>query len=210
MFKIAEKLVGIRRVDGVHPGGIIPIPKGINIYSYTPIIQRFPDGIPITQIDFHALEGTLLKLDLLGHDTLSFLKYLSDATGIDPLTIPTDDDKILSLFSGIEALDIKSSQIGGVEVGTLGVPEFGYYRARKKLELLRPKRLSDVIRIVGMLHDGWESDPFKLIRDEGILISECIGTRDDIMLYLIDRGIDCKTAYWKQFVLKRMLDYKNL
>lgn len=193
--EIAEKLVGIRRCNGVHPGGIILVPEGSDIYSYTPIITGMPDGIPNTQIEYHALDGLLLKFDLLGHNTQSFLKYLYDATGIDPVTVPLEDGKVMSLFSGIEELGINSDKIGGVKVGTLGVPEFGSYSVRRALEFIRPKRFSDLIRVPSLMHATWERDPFEIIRDKGISISEFIGNRDDIMFYLIDKGVDRETAF---------------
>ena len=193
--EIAEKLVGIRSCNGVHPGGIILVPEGTDICSYTPVTPEMSDGIPNTQIEYHALDAPLLKMDLLGHNTQSFLKYLSDETGIDSVTVPVEDGKVMSLFSGIEELGINSDKIGGVKVGTLGVPEFGSYSVRNVLEFISPKRFSDLIRISGLMHATWECDPFKLIRDKGISISEFIGTRDDIMLYLMGRGVDRERAF---------------
>ncbi len=193
--KVAEKLVGVRASDGLHPGGIIAVPEGTDIFSYTPVVPERSDGISKTQIDYYHFDGSLLKLDLLQHDTPAFLKFLSDETGIDPTTISMNDNKVMSLFSGIEALGIKSDLIGGVDVGTLGVPEFGHSSVRKKLELIRPGRFSDVIRISGAMHDTWDCDPFEFIKDKGLSISEFIGTRDDIMLYLIDKGIDREKAF---------------
>ena len=193
--KVAEKLVGVKRADGVHPGGIIAVPKGTDVYSYTPVVPGFYDDIPKTQIEYHALDGALLKLDLLGHTSPTFLKYLYDETGIDPVTVNIEDDKIMSLFSGTEALGIEQDLIGGVTVGTLGIPEFGGHFAREKLENIKPKRYSDIIRISSMLHGIWECDPFEYIRDAGISISEYIGTRDDIMIYLISKGVSRKAAF---------------
>ncbi len=195
LSKVSEKLVGIRRGDDIHPGGIIPVPKGTDICSYTPVTAGLSDGIPKTQIEYHFLDGSLLKLDLLGHSTPAFLKYFSDETGKDPVTVPMEDGKVMSLFSGIEALGVNPDMIGGVEVGTLGVPEFGYNSVRNALEFIRPKRFSDIIRISGMMHGTWECDPLELIREKGVSISDFICTRDDIMLYLIDKGVDREKAF---------------
>ena len=132
---------------------------------------------------------------LYGYDALQFLKYLHDETGVDPMTVPMEDEKVMSLFSGIEELGIHSEQIGGVDIGTLGVPEFGGYRARTALEFIRPKRFSDFIRISSLMHDTWECDPFELLRDNDLSISEFIGNRDDIMLYLMSKGVNRETAF---------------
>ncbi|MCR5649709.1 MAG: PHP domain-containing protein [Lachnospiraceae bacterium] len=194
--KVAERIVGVRKDNGVHPGGIIAVPEGVDINEYTPIVKGLYDEIPLTHLEYHSFDGYLMKIDILGHDTPSFLKYLHDKTGVDPKDISFDDRKILSLFSGTKELGIDPEQISGITIGTLGSPEFGSAEVRNMIEMIRPKSISDIIKINSIMHgtNSWYNNAEEIIRDKTASFSECIASRDDIMLYLIDKGFDRITA----------------
>ncbi len=197
IVKIAEKMVGVKRDDGVHPGGIIVFPKGTCQYDYTPILPWNGKDIPRSQIEYHYLDHVLLKIDILGHNTPTILRYMADRTGVDPRNVRMDDKGVMSLFSGIGALGLDPKDIGGVTVGTLGVPEFGSKGIRWLIEQIRPKRFSDIIKILSMMHgtDTWYGNAEKIIEEKTEDFSSCIASRDDIMLYLISKGIDREEAY---------------
>ena len=193
--ELTKKIVGIKRGDRVHPGGVFAIPKGTDIYSYSPVTPNTYDEIPKTQIDYTALDGILLKLDLLSHNLPTALKYLYDATGINPETISLEDKKVLNLFSGTDSLGVKPDLIDEVNVGTLGIPEYGNQTIREMFEFFKPKRFSDIIRILGIAHSTWDCDPLDLIITENIPLSEFICNRDDIMIYLTDKGLDRERSF---------------
>ncbi len=186
---------GVRKSTGQHPGGIVVLPKGENIYSFTPI-QHPPkdeDGETITtHFDYHKIEHNLLKLDILGHDDPTMVRRLYDLTGLDPMTIPFDDEKVMSLFQSPEALGITSEDLDGWVTGTLGVPEFGTEFVMQMLVDTKPKFISDLIRISGLGHgtDVWLGNAQTLIQEGTATISECVCCRDDIMIYLIGKGMD--------------------
>ncbi len=197
ILKVADKLVGVRRCNGVHPGGIIAMPKGVDICEYTPVGDCCYDGMPQTLIEYHSLDGKLLKIDVLGHNAPSLLKYLSDETGIDPRDIQFGEDKkVLSLFSSTEALGICPADIKGITVGTVGIPEYGLC-ALKLMELIRPKRSSDIIKISSMMHGTqvWNENAEIIVQENPQLFSECIASRDDIMLYLLSKGFEREEAF---------------
>ena len=198
--RVAEKLVGVKRAEGVHPGGIVVVPKGIDITQYTPVLPSLfdpiADPIPRTQIEYHDFDGKLLKLDILGHDAPTFLRKLRDQTGVDPLKIPVIDKGVMSLFSNTKSLGIDPDQIGGVRIGTLGGGEFGSEFARKVIEDVKPRNFSDLIRITGLCHgmNTWFNNAEQLLTD-GIPVHEWIAHRDDIMLFLQSKGVDRDQAF---------------
>ncbi|MBQ7507344.1 MAG: PolC-type DNA polymerase III [Lachnospiraceae bacterium] len=192
--------VGIRKSTGQHPGGIIVLPVGEEIDSFTPIQKpankEDADSIT-THFDYHSIEHNLLKLDILGHDDPTMIKCLEELTGINAREIPLDDPKVMSLFKNTEALGIEPSDIGGVKLGALGIPEFGTDFAMEMLIDTKPQEFSDLIRIAGLAHgtDVWLGNAQELIRSGKATISTAICTRDDIMTYLISKGIESETAF---------------
>ena len=200
MDRLVQGCVGIRRTTGQHPGGIIVLPLGENIYSFTPIQHPANDmstDIVTTHFDYHSIDHNLLKLDILGHDDPTMIRKLQDLTGIDPLKIPLDDPATMSLFQSTEALGITPDDIGGCQLGALGVPEFGTDFAMGMLIETHPTHFSDLIRIAGLSHgtDVWLGNAQTLIREGTCTLSSAICTRDDIMTYLISKGLDSAEAF---------------
>ena len=194
--RIAEKLVGVKTKDDVHPYGIIPLPTWIDEIHNTPILPGINDSIPRTQIDYHNLDGLLLKLDIIGHDSPTILRKLKEFTGIDPQTIPLNDRDVMNLFLDTKALGVTPDQIGGVCVGTLGVGEFGCEFARGVIEKVKPKNFSDLIRIHALCHGtGTWFNNAECLLAEGIPMNKWITNRDDIMLFLQNKGVDHDKAF---------------
>ena len=193
--RIAAGCVGVRRTTGQHPGGIVVLPIGEDIYSFTPIQHPANDvNTPIitTHFDYHSIDHNLLKLDILGHDDPTMIRMLEDLTGMDAKTIQLDDEGVLSLFNGLEALGLTPDDLDGCDLGTLGVPEFGTKFVMQMLRDTRPKHFSELVRISGLSHgtDVWIDNAQKLINDGQCTLSTAICCRDDIMIYLIDMGLD--------------------
>ncbi len=198
--RIVLGCTGIRRSTGQHPGGIIVLPVGEDINSFTPVQHPANDmttDIVTTHFDYHSIDHNLLKLDILGHDDPTMIRMLQDLTGIDPTTIPLDDKQVMSLFQNTSALGITPDQISGCPVGSLGVPEFGTDFVIQMLLDTKPQSLSDLIRISGLGHgtDVWLGNAQTLIADGTATISECICCRDDIMIYLINKGVDSALSF---------------
>ena len=193
MNRISLGCVGIRRGTGQHPGGIIVLPNGEDINSFTPI-QHPPkdDTIITTHFDYHSIDHNLLKLDILGHDDPTMIRMLQDLTGLDPTTIPLDDKQVMSLFQNTDALGIKPSDIGGCPTGSLGLPEFGTEFVINMLMTTKPQTLTDLIRISGLGHgtDVWQGTAEVIIEEGKADLAHCICCRDDIMIYLISKGMD--------------------
>ena len=198
--RIVLGCTGIRRSTGQHPGGIIVLPVGENINSFTPVQHPANDmttDIVTTHFDYHSIDHNLLKLDILGHDDPTMIRMLQDLTGIDPTTIPLDDPQVMSLFQNTSALGITPDQIDGCPVGSLGVPEFGTDFVIQMLLDTKPQSLSDLIRISGLGHgtDVWLGNAQTLIAEGKANISGCICCRDDIMIYLINKGVDSALSF---------------
>lgn len=193
---VASKLVGVKRRESKHPGGIVVTADGIDIYKYTPINADKSSIIGSTHIEYHSLDASLLKVDLLGHEGYTTLRYLNKETGVDPESIPLEDEGVMSLFSSTDALGIDPDDICGITVGTLGIGEFGGGLARELITRFKPQRLSDVIRIMGLNHgtNTWTDNAEKLM-GEGVELQDCIAHRDDIMLYLLSKGFERKQAF---------------
>ncbi|MBP5282309.1 MAG: PolC-type DNA polymerase III [Lachnospiraceae bacterium] len=198
--RIALGCTGVRRSTGQHPGGIVVLPLGQEINSFTPVQHPANDmttSTVTTHFDYHSIDHNLLKLDILGHDDPTMIRMLQDLTGIDPLTIPLDGQDVMSLFQNTEALGITPDQIGGTKLGALGIPEFGTDFAMQMVIDAQPKSFSDLVRISGLSHgtDVWLGNAQDLIKSGIATISTAICTRDDIMTYLIGKGVDPERSF---------------
>ncbi|MBR5766892.1 MAG: PolC-type DNA polymerase III [Lachnospiraceae bacterium] len=198
--RITMGCTGIHRTTGQHPGGIIVLPLGEDIYSFTPIQHPANDtetDIVTTHFDYHSIDHNLLKLDILGHDDPTMIRMLKDLTGTDPQKVPLDDKEVMSLFQNTSALKIEPADIGGTQLGTLGIPEFGTDFAMQMVIDAKPQAFSDLVRISGLSHgtNVWLGNAQTLIEDGTATISTCICTRDDIMTYLISMGLDSEESF---------------
>ena len=198
--RIAEGCIDIRRTTGQHPGGIVVLPIGEEIHSFTPVQHPANDmttSIVTTHFDYHSIDHNLLKLDILGHLDPTMIRMLQDLTGIDPLEIPLDSKEVMSLFQNTSALGIKPEDIGGTKLGALGIPEFGTDFAMQMLMDTKPQYFSDLVRIAGLAHgtDVWLGNAQTLIKEGKATISTAICTRDDIMIYLIQKGLDSEESF---------------
>ncbi len=198
--RIVQGCVGIRRTTGQHPGGIIVLPLGEEIHSFTPIQHPANDmstDIVTTHFDYHSIDHNLLKLDILGHDDPTMIRMLEDLTGIDARKIPLDDKNVMSLFQNTQALGITPEDIGGCQLGSLGIPEFGTEFVIQMLIDTNPQSFSDLVRISGLSHgtDVWLGNAQTLIQEKKATISTAICTRDDIMTYLIGMGMESELSF---------------
>lgn len=190
---------GVRRTTGQHPGGLMVVPEGLDIHEFTPMQYPANDrdaGVITTHFDYRALQDNLVKLDILSHDDPTVLRMLSDLTGVDPQKIALDDEKTMAIFSGLESLGVQAADIGS-KVGTLGVPEFGTGFVRQMLEETRPQTFEELIRISGLSHgtNVWLGNAQELIRQKKATLKDVIATRDDIMTFLILKGMDSGDAF---------------
>lgn len=197
--RISKGVVDVRRTTGQHPGGIIVCPKTMDIHDFTPVqhpADKKDSDIITTHFDFHSIHDNLLKLDILGHDDPSTIRMLEDLTGINALEIPLDDPETMSIFSGTEALGVTPEQIDS-KVGTFGVPEFGTNFVRGMLVDTMPHTFVELLIISGLSHgtDVWLNNAQDLVRNKTATLSEVIGLRDDIMVYLIQHGLEPGTAF---------------
>ncbi len=212
--RIVQGCTGIRRSTGQHPGGIIVLPLGEDINSFTPVQHPANDmstDIVTTHFDYHSIDHNLLKLDILGHDDPTMIKTLEEYISSPAMDneynetdhrfvatdIPLDDPGVMSLFQSTEILGIKPSDIGGCQVGCMGIPEFGTEFVIQMVMDTKPQTLSDLIRISGLSHgtDVWLNNAQELIRSGKATISTAICTRDDIMTYLINKGMDSEESF---------------
>ncbi len=198
--RIVQGCVGVRRTTGQHPGGIIVLPIGEEIHSFTPIQHPANDmgtDIVTTHFDYHSIDHNLLKLDILGHDDPTMIRMLEDLTGIDAQKIPLDNKEVMSLFQSTKALGIEPEDIGGCKLGSLGIPEFGTEFVIQMLIDTNPQSFSDLVRISGLSHgtDVWLGNAQTLIQEGKATISTAICTRDDIMTYLIGMGLESERSF---------------
>ena len=198
--RIVQGCVGIHRTTGQHPGGIVVLPVGEEIYSFTPIQHPANDmttDIITTHFEYHSIDHNLLKLDILGHDDPTMIRMLEDLTGIDAQKIPLDDKSVMSLFKNTSALSITPDMLTNCTLGALGIPEFGTDFAMQMLIDADPQSFSHLIRIAGLSHgtDVWLGNAQTLIEEGKATISTAICTRDDIMIYLISMGLDSEESF---------------
>ncbi|MFI3283822.1 MAG: PolC-type DNA polymerase III [Erysipelotrichaceae bacterium] len=195
---LAGKCEGVKRTTGQHPGGIIVIPNYMDVYDFTPV--QYPANNPestwkTTHFDFHDIHDNVLKLDILGHVDPTVMKLLERISGIDVTSIPMNDEKAMSVFSSIHALNVDERYYNEV-TGAVGLPEFGTRFVRGILELTKPKKFSELVSISGLSHgtDVWNNNAKDLV-EQGHSLSEVIGCRDDIMTELIQYGLKPKEAF---------------
>ena len=197
--RIASGCTGIKRTTGQHPGGIIVVPKGREIYEFCPVQHPADDpnsDIITTHFDYHSIDQNLLKLDILGHDDPTMIRMLQDITGKDPTKVPLDDKETMSIFSSTDALGVTKEQIHS-EVGSFGVPEFGTKFVRGMLVDTKPTTFDELIRISGLSHgtDVWLGNAQSLIEAGTVTLQDAICCRDDIMIYLIKMGLPPNPAF---------------
>ncbi|MHC5267607.1 PolC-type DNA polymerase III [Enterococcus sp. LJL98] len=197
--RLAKGSTGVRRTTGQHPGGIIVIPDYMDVFDFTPI-QYPADDLnsewKTTHFDFHSIHDNILKLDILGHDDPTVIRMLQDLSGIDPITIPTDDPEVMRIFEGTDVLGVTPEQIYS-KTGTLGIPEFGTRFVRGMLDQTHPSTFAELLQISGLSHgtDVWLGNAEELIRNGVADLANVIGCRDDIMVYLMHAGLDDGIAF---------------
>ncbi len=197
--RLVKGCIGVKRTTGQHPGGLIVVPKRNSIYEFCPVQHPADDQSSdtiTTHFDYHSIEENLLKLDLLGHDDPTMIKMLSDLTGVDARGVPLDDGDTMSLFTSAKALGIDGDPVLG-RTGACAIPEFGTKFVREMLVSTMPTTFSELVRISGLSHgtDVWIGNAKDLIAAKTATLKEVVCTRDDIMLFLISKGLDRKEAF---------------
>ena len=205
--RLSSHITGVKRTTGQHPGGIVICPADREIFEFCPIQHPANDastGVITTHFDYHKIDQNLLKLDMLGHDVPTQLRQLWDSTGVDPLNVDLTDRKVLSIFNSIDALGINDPEYKFTH-GTLAIPEFGTHFVMQMLDDTQPERFADLVRISGFSHgtDVWLNNARDYIKDGQATMSDVISTRDDIMNYLILKGVPNKDAFTIMEIVRR-------
>ena len=199
LARLASGCVGIKRTTGQHPGGMVVIPGDKEIYDFCPVQHPADDpntDIVTTHFEYHSMEENLLKLDMLGHDDPTMIRMLQDVSGIDPIQIPLDDKDTMSIFCSSKVLGYENDEILG-PTGAVAIPEFGTGFTRQMLVDTQPKNFNTLLRLSGFSHgtDVWLGNAKDLIVSGTASVSEAVGCRDDIMIYLIQKGIEPLKAF---------------
>lgn len=197
--RLRDGCTGIKRSTGQHPGGVMVVPDYKEVYDFTPIQYPANDptsGVITTHFDYHSISGRILKLDILGHDVPSMIRMLEDFTGVVGTNVPLDDKDTMSLFTTFEKLNCDLSPINCV-TGSLGIPEFGTRFVRQMLMDTMPTTFAELLRISGLSHgtDVWVNNAQDLVRAGVTTLKDVISTRDDIMVYLMHKGLPPKTSF---------------
>ena len=198
--RLAAGCVGVKRTTGQHPGGLVIIPQNMDVTDFCPVQHPADDkdtDIITTHFEYHSMEDNLLKLDMLGHDDPTMIRMLEDLTGVDAKKIPLDDPETMRIFRSAEPLGLTNDDPIIGKTGTIGIPEFGTSFTRQMLVDTQPKGFDTLVRLSGFSHgtDVWLGNAKDLILSGTADINQTIGCRDDIMLYLIGKGMDEKMAF---------------
>ncbi|WP_419726911.1 PolC-type DNA polymerase III [Terrisporobacter petrolearius] len=199
VLRLANGCTGVKRTSGQHPGGVMVIPDYKDVYDITPIQYPANDtscGVITTHFDYHSISGRILKLDILGHDVPTIIRMIEDITGKIATEIPLDDKETMSLFTSTEALGVTPEEIN-CPIGCLAIPEFGTKFVRQMLLDTKPTTFAELVRISGLSHgtDVWLNNAQDLVVEGTVEFKEVISTRDDIMNYLIFKGLPPKMAF---------------
>ena len=198
--RLAQGCVGVKRTTGQHPGGLVVIPQDMDVTDFCPVQHPADDpdsDIITTHFEYHSMEANLLKLDELGHDDPTMIRMLEDATGVDARQIPLDDHDTMSIFKSPKVLGLPDDDPVIGKTGTIGIPEFGTNFTRQMLVDTQPDKFATLVRLSGFSHgtDVWNGNIHDLVVNKVADVNDCVGCRDDIMLYLMDRGIEPKRAF---------------
>ena len=198
--RLAQGLVGIKRTTGQHPGGLVVIPQDMDVTDFCPVQHPADDpnsDIITTHFEYHCMEANLLKLDELGHDDPTMIRMMEDLTGVDAQKISLSDPETMSIFTSPAALGLPDDDPIIGRTGTIGVPEFGTNFTRQMLVDTQPRQFDTLVRLSGFSHgtDVWAGNIHDLIVNGIATVNETVGCRDDIMLYLIAKGMEPSLAF---------------
>ena len=182
-----------------HPGGMVVIPQDKEIYDFCPVQHPADDpntDIITTHFEYHSMESNLLKLDMLGHDDPTMVRMLEDLTGVNAREIPLDDQATMSLFTSSKELGFENDKVLG-PTGAVAIPEFNTQFTRGVLEETQPTQFDMLMRISGFTQgtDVWLGNARDLILQQNIPVGQCVGCRDDIMIFLISKGLEPKRSF---------------